>query len=146
MHIPDELLAVFNTSITEKDGSYILELPETEVDAGAISSGEVCKVALIDATSEDEHGQHPSRPRQAGVDPEHPPVASESPKEKQPPVSVGERHQVYIAGLGDQGDGFATIDGFNIFVPNSSVGDTLEVEIQNVLDTYGFAEPVSGSE
>jgi len=39
-------------------------------------------------------------------------------------------------------DGVATIDGFTVFVPDTTTGDTVEVEITDVKPNFAFAERV----
>lgn len=59
-----------------------------------------------------------------------------------PPVAVGETVTVEVTDTGDEGDGIATVDGYTIFVPGASPGETHEVEIEAVKRNYGFAKPV----
>lgn len=59
-----------------------------------------------------------------------------------PPVTIGETHTVQITSTGDEGDGIATVDGYTIFVPGASVGETRKIEIEEVKRTYGFARLV----
>ncbi|WP_010477906.1 TRAM domain-containing protein [Thermococcus zilligii] len=61
---------------------------------------------------------------------------------RKPPVKKGERYKVRIESLGKGGDGIARIKGFVIFVPNTNVGDEVEIEIKNVKERFAFAEVV----
>ena len=58
------------------------------------------------------------------------------------PISVGETHNVEIVDVGEEGDGVADIDGFTVFVPDTTAGDTVEVEITDVKPSFAFAERV----
>lgn len=57
-----------------------------------------------------------------------------------PPVKVGERYKVRIEALGKGGDGIARIKGFVIFVPNTKVGDEVEIVINSVKQKFAFGE------
>lgn len=61
------------------------------------------------------------------------------------PVRVGEEIDVTIEGNGEKGDGIAKVNGFVIFVPNVSKGDTVKIKITKVLKKVGFAEVVGSS-
>jgi len=57
-----------------------------------------------------------------------------------PPVEEGETYEVKIEDIGKEGDGVAKIDDFVIFVPNTDVGDEVEIKITRVLRTLAFGE------
>ncbi|WP_394352990.1 TRAM domain-containing protein [Thermococcus sp. Bubb.Bath] len=59
---------------------------------------------------------------------------------RKPPVKTGEKYRVKIESLGRGGDGIARIKGFVIFVPNTQVGDEVEIVIKNVKERFAFAE------
>ncbi|APE96491.1 RlmE family RNA methyltransferase [Halodesulfurarchaeum formicicum] len=58
------------------------------------------------------------------------------------PVSVGETRTVTIEATGEDGDGIAYVEGYTLFVPDTAVGDEIEVEVTGVKPRFGFAEPV----
>lgn len=58
------------------------------------------------------------------------------------PVKPGDRLTVDIVDIGSEGDGVARVDDFVLFVPDTSVGDTVEVEVTGVKKRFGFAEKV----
>jgi len=58
------------------------------------------------------------------------------------PISIGETRDVKIIDVGEEGDGVAIIDGFTVFVPDTTTGDTVEVEITDVKPNFAFAERV----
>ena len=60
-----------------------------------------------------------------------------------PPVEEGETYEVKIEDIGKEGDGVAKIDDFVIFVPETDVGDEVEIEITRVLRTLAFGEVVN---
>lgn len=59
------------------------------------------------------------------------------------PVKRGERYHVKIESIGRGGDGIARIKGFVIFVPNTQVGDEVDIEIKNVKERFAFADVVA---
>ena len=59
---------------------------------------------------------------------------------KAAPVKVGEEVEVTIEAVGAKGDGIAKKEGFVIFVPNTSTGDTVKIRITKVLSNVAFAE------
>ncbi len=60
--------------------------------------------------------------------------------DKTAPVRVGEEVDVTIEAVGAKGDGIAKKEGFVIFVPNTSTGDTVKIRITKVLSNVAFAE------
>ena len=56
------------------------------------------------------------------------------------PVKVGDVLDVKIEGVGKEGDGFARVSGFVVFVPNSKEGETHKIRVVKVLKSYAFAE------
>lgn len=60
--------------------------------------------------------------------------------EREPPVHVGETHEVSIDAIGGKGDGIAKVKGFVVFVPGVKQGDFVKIRITKVLQNVGFAE------
>jgi 23S rRNA (uridine2552-2'-O)-methyltransferase len=58
------------------------------------------------------------------------------------PVETGDRLEVEIEDVGDEGDGIATVDGYTLFVPGAEAGETVEVVVDDVKPRFGFAERV----
>ncbi|MCD6502658.1 MAG: TRAM domain-containing protein [Euryarchaeota archaeon] len=56
------------------------------------------------------------------------------------PVKVGDVLEVKIVGTGKEGDGFAKVSGFVVFIPNSKEGETHKVRVTKVFSKYAFAE------
>ena len=65
--------------------------------------------------------------------------------DKVAPVKVGEEVEVTVEAVGAKGDGIAKKEGFVIFVPNASKGDTVMIRITKVLNNMAFAEVVGKS-
>ena len=58
------------------------------------------------------------------------------------PVEEGEVYDVTIQDIARQGDGIARIEGFVVFVPNTSVGDEVRIKVERVLPKFAFASVV----
>jgi 23S rRNA (uridine2552-2'-O)-methyltransferase len=58
------------------------------------------------------------------------------------PVRVGDRLDVEIVDVGEEGDGVAKVEDFTLFVPDAETGETVEVEVTDVKPRFGFAERV----
>ena len=58
------------------------------------------------------------------------------------PVEEGETYDVTIQDMARQGDGIARIEGFVVFVPNTSVGDEVQIKVGRVLPKFAFANVV----
>jgi 23S rRNA (uridine2552-2'-O)-methyltransferase len=56
------------------------------------------------------------------------------------PVRPGDELTVEIVDVGSEGDGIAKIDGFTVFVPDATTGDTVDVRIGDVKPNFAFAE------
>jgi 23S rRNA (uridine2552-2'-O)-methyltransferase len=58
------------------------------------------------------------------------------------PVREGDELEVEIVDEGSEGDGIAKVDGFTLFVPGASTGETLRVRVDDLKPRYGFAARV----
>ncbi|WP_135827563.1 23S rRNA (uridine(2552)-2'-O)-methyltransferase [Halorussus halobius] len=58
------------------------------------------------------------------------------------PVDEGDTVEVEVVDEGSEGDGVAKVDGYTLFVPGASAGETVEIEVTEVKPRFGFAEPV----
>jgi len=63
-------------------------------------------------------------------------------KNRRIPVVEGKEYEVTIEDMGRGGDGIARVEGFVIFVPNTTKGETLTVRITAVKDRFAFGERV----
>jgi predicted RNA-binding protein with TRAM domain len=122
--IPDALYTVFTGTLEEADDSYYIEVPASEVDAGALTPGVTHRVAILNQdgqTAGPTHSEHPVR--QDG-----------------PPVSEGDIREVTISAVGEQGDGIAKIEhGYVVIVPDTTPGEQPTVEIEHVQPNVAFA-------
>jgi predicted RNA-binding protein with TRAM domain len=134
VQIPDSLRSMFSATVTERGGTYVLEVPTSEVDHAAVQSGETYRVAVLSRetppTERDEGGTDTARGRSDEDVPE-------------PPVEAGEVRDVTIETLGDQGDGIAKVErGYVVIVPEARPGDNPTVEIEQVRRNVAFATVV----
>jgi len=56
------------------------------------------------------------------------------------PVETGDLLEVEVVDEGSEGDGVAKVDGYTLFVPDASAGETVEIEVTEVKPRFGFAE------
>ena len=56
------------------------------------------------------------------------------------PVEAGENYEVKIEDIAKEGDGIARVSGFVIFVPNTSVGDEVNIKVTKVMRKFAFGE------
>ena len=47
VEISDNLLCLFSARVESKDGSYVIEVPQREIETGSVDSDETYRVALI---------------------------------------------------------------------------------------------------
>ena len=130
VQIPDSLRCLFSAEIPQRDGSFVIEVPHEEIDAGAITPEEIYRVVLVPEQSraKDQHGS----PSQGN--------AQTSPLQT-PPVNEGETRTVTIETTGDQGDGIARVErGYVVIVPGSIPGDELTVEIEVAKENFAMVE------
>jgi 23S rRNA (uridine2552-2'-O)-methyltransferase len=59
------------------------------------------------------------------------------------PVREGDRVDVEIVDIGDEGDGIANVEDFTLFVSDVEEGEELTVEVTDLKPRYGFADPVA---
>jgi predicted RNA-binding protein with TRAM domain len=128
VEISDKLLCLFSERVRTEDGSYVIEIPQREVETGSIDVDEVYRVALISrerAETEDAGDSETDVPS----------------SEPQPPVEVGEVRYVQIEDIGKQGDGIARVErGYVIIVPGAEVDERVKVEITEVKSNFAVGE------
>jgi len=56
------------------------------------------------------------------------------------PIAAGDELTVEITDEGDEGDGIASVDGFTVFVPDGTIGEEVEIRIEDVKPRFAFAE------
>jgi predicted RNA-binding protein with TRAM domain len=133
MEISEELECLFSASIAEQDGSYVIDVPERELQLGDLQQGETYRVALVSSPTQSE----PEETEQAET-------ASEQEREPpEPPVEEGEMREVEIEDIGEQGDGITRVErGFVVIVPDTKESERVRIEITDVRQNVAFADVV----
>ena len=62
------------------------------------------------------------------------------------PIAEGDRLEVTVEELGDEGDGIAYVEGYSLFVPDAAVGETVTVVVNDAKPRFGFAERVDSDD
>lgn len=128
MEISDKLLCLFSADVRESEDTYTVEVPQREIETGAISPGETYRVALIEREEAEKAPETAEKP--VGDQP-------------QPPVEQGELRYVEVEDIGKQGDGIARVErGYVIIVPDADIGDRVKVEITEVKSNFAVGEIV----
>ena len=133
MEISDHLRCLYSASVEDRDGDYVVEVPEQEIHLGAPEAGETYRIALLPAASasepETENSSSPS-------------TCDRSPSG--PPVDEGDQRDVEIEDIGQQGDGITRVErGFVVIVPDMTQGERVTIEITDVQENVAFAEVIS---
>ncbi|TKX43873.1 MULTISPECIES: TRAM domain-containing protein [Halorubrum] len=132
VEISDSLRSVFSAQIEERDGSYIVDVPASEVEHDALAADETYRVAILKSESSASQRTQEEQPQSAGQEP--------TPTSDGPPVDEGEVRDVTIETTGDQGDGIAKVErGYVVIVPGGQPGDEPTVEIEQVKENVAFA-------
>jgi predicted RNA-binding protein with TRAM domain len=130
MEISDQLRCLFSASAEERDGSYVVEIPEQEIRLDNLQAGETYRVAVLPSPVTDDatETQVESPPEQAP---------------QTPPVEEGEQRTVEIEDIGEQGDGITRVErGFVVIVPDTEQGEHVTIEITDVRENVAFADVV----
>ncbi|MFA1610042.1 TRAM domain-containing protein [Halobellus rubicundus] len=129
VEVPNSVHTVYTAEVTKRDGGYVVEVPDRELDLGSVDKGETVRVALLEAeeaVSEDEADGRQMVDESSG-----------------PPVSEGETLEVTIESVGDQGDGIAKVDrGYVLIVPGAAPGEQPKIRVEEVRKNVGFAEVI----
>ena len=135
IEISDSLRSVFSAQIEERDGSYIVDVPASEIEHDALAADETYRVAILKSESSTSQKTHEEQPQSAAQEP--------TPTSDGPPVDEGEVRDVTIETTGDQGDGIAKVErGYVVIVPGGQPGDEPTVEIEQVKENVAFASIV----
>ncbi|MFC7073557.1 TRAM domain-containing protein [Halovenus rubra] len=133
VEIPDSLRSLFTATVEERDDSYVLEVPKSEIENDAAQPGKTYRVAVLPHAAEVTSDSADSQPE--------PEDGELGPPE--PPVDEGERREVTIESVGDQGDGIAKVErGYVVIVPGARPGDQPTIEIEQVKENVAFATVV----
>ena len=137
MNISEDLLCLYNATVEHERDSYVLEIPEQEIQNGDLSDDEVYKVALIATSPDGTETTRDSSEREQTLE-----------SGPSPPVDEGDIRKVEIEGVGDQGDGVGKIaGGYVVIVPETEPGDTVTAEMETVREKCAIAQvTTSGSE
>jgi len=123
----ENLLCMFSAQVEDQVGSFVIEVPEREIDIGPLDPGDPYRVALLPAAD-----QGPAETSRS--------AASSAPET---PVDEGDTVDVEIENLGDQGDGIARVGpGYVVIVPETEPGERVSVEITEARENVAFAEVV----
>jgi predicted RNA-binding protein with TRAM domain len=126
VEISDNLLCLFSARMRSEDGSYVIEVPQREIETGSIDPNETYRVALIS---------------REGAETEESTESETPTSEPQPPVEVGEVRYVEIEDIGKQGDGIARVErGYVIIVPGAEIGERVKIEITEVKSNFAVGE------
>ncbi|WP_128906761.1 TRAM domain-containing protein [Halorubrum amylolyticum] len=135
MEISESLLTLYSATVEQRDGKSSISVPTREIEKGNLEAGETYRVALLPTPSSASTTTEPPEPQ--------PEASTESNQSPTPPVTAGDRREVEIENIGDQGDGIAKIDrGYVVIVPDTDVGDRVTVEIEDAQANVGFATVV----
>jgi predicted RNA-binding protein with TRAM domain len=139
MELPDDVLTLYTAELEREGRRATLAVPEHELEVGDLAVGERYRVAIVPAR---ESTAEPSETARSGG-------SRRDQVRGDPPVEEGEIREVEIEDVGDQGDGIARIGpGYVVFVPETTVGDRVTVEITEARDNFAFGtvregEPIS---
>lgn len=122
----DTLHCLFTAQIRQDNGTYVIDIPDRELDLGAIEDNGQYRVAILPATSRSDAEGKPRTKEQLD----------------EAPVEEGDNIEVEIKDIGTQGDGVARLDGYVIFVPNTTLNERVSVEITEARENMAFAEVV----
>jgi predicted RNA-binding protein with TRAM domain len=132
MEISEDLLCLFTAHVEKRDDGHVIAVPGEEIELGELTAGEAYRAAILPSMAEEspEDDQRDARQQSRS----RPPA---------PPVEEGDRREVAIESLGDQGDGIAKVErGFVIIVEGADIGDEVRVEITNVAGSFAIGEIV----
>jgi predicted RNA-binding protein with TRAM domain len=134
MEISESLLTLFSGKIEKHGDSFVVEIPERELEIGNLNADEVYRIAITPGVRETK-----TQPTTPDFEPTN---VSEG-----PPVEEGEILDVEIEDMGDQGDGITRVGpGYVVIVPDTKVGDRVSVEIAEAKENVAFADVIERKE
>ncbi len=149
MEIPDDLRSVFSAEVTEQHDSFVIEVPEREVEIGDVQDGEVYRVALLatETTASADTEQRQTKERQTQQREQTQKRETQERGFSGPPVGEGDTRTVDIESIGEQGDGIARVErGYVVIVPETEKGERVTIEITDVKENVAFGEVVEREE
>lgn len=136
MPVSEELLCLYSARVEQRDGSYVIEVPQREIDVGAVEDGGTYRVAMIAPGAAD---AATAASREA-VDRDR---GGSGSGESGPPVAQSDVLDVEIEDIGDKGDGIARVGpGYVIIIPDTQLNERVAVEVTDVRENMAFAEVV----
>ena len=130
MEISEQLQCLFSGTVDERNGSYVVEVPEQEIRLGGLQADETYRVAVLPLSATNGANNTDADPQ-----PEQAPQT--------PPVEEGEQRTVEIEDIGDQGDGITRVErGFVVIVPDTKQTERVTIEITDVRENVAFAEVI----
>lgn len=139
--IPNSLQSLFTARLEEQDGRYLLEVPESEIDHGAIDPSQTHRVALLEQPKEAQTQENTETAEEQSEN------RDKAEQKQAPPVNEGEELTVTIDSIGEQGDGVALVErGYVVIVPDTKPEDAVKIKIQNVKQNVAFAEVLERKE
>jgi predicted RNA-binding protein with TRAM domain len=127
----DRLLCLYSAEITREDGVATIEIPERELDVGALDEGATYRVGLFETGDT----ESPIQSKSNAADPNQ--------ARNEPPVTEGEVIDVEIEDMGEEGDGIARVGpGYVIFVPDTTIGERVAIELTSVRENVAFGTVV----
>ncbi len=135
MPVSEELLCLYSARVERRDGSYVVEIPQREIDVGDVEDGGTYRVAMIAPDAGDASptsGGATARDRGGSRD-----------GGSGPPVAQSDVLDVEIEDIGDKGDGIARVGpGYVIIIPDTELNERVSVEVTDVRENMAFAEVV----
>lgn len=133
MQDADTLLAMFSGQIERRDGEAVISVPHRELDLGGLAVGDSYRVAVLPHSNSDVDTTAVSNTTKR----------QQESSSSDPPVKEGEQHEIEIEDTGEQGDGIGRVGpGYIVFVPETSIGDRVTVEITQARENFAFAEVI----
>lgn len=100
------------------------------MDIGELVEDEVYRIGVIETRETDRQNRHSD--------------SDTANEHREPPVDEGDILDVEIEDVGDKGDGIARVGpGYIVFVPETEVGERVEVELTEVRENMAFADVVN---
>lgn len=133
VEISGDLLCLYTAEIDSTGDTHTLEVPKREVEHGSLDPNETTRVAVFSTSASASQSESPSNTQ----------AASRSHYSESPPVDDGDLVDVEIDSLGDQGDGIGRVGpGYVVIVPDTDVGERVNVRINEAKENVAFAEVV----
>lgn len=143
MKISDELRCLFSATVEEREGSYVIELPDREVELGSIEEAGTYRVALLPAAEGSATEPEPNSKSEGTEESSNRTSEDPNPGRPAPPVEEGETRTVEIEDIGSQGDGITRVErGYVIIVPDTERSERVRIEISDVQENVAFADVI----